>query len=350
MHRCLDDELVVRLAAGLLPIREAQGLLAEVEGCAACRAVLLEAGMAMSKRHTSAAPLDLAFEVGARIAQRYDVQRFVGRGGMGEVYEVIDQASGQRLALKSIRLELSSQPEIVARFKQELRLARKVVHPNVCRVFDLGSERSTTGEQVHFFTLEFIQGEPLASWMTAQPVPLNTTLRLARQLSSGLASIHAEGIVHRDVKPGNVIVRQLSDGVQATLLDFGIARSRDRVEGLQTTGAGVRLGTPDYMAPEVLRGLGATPKSDLFSLGLVLYQLITGQHPCPNPGTRSALSALGELKPKPIASLRADVPSDLERLVLDCLDNDPLARPASAAQLTHALEQVFFVPPAATTP
>lgn len=340
MHRCLDDELVVRLAAGLVPMHEAQGPLAELEGCVACRTVLLEAAMAMGKGHPSTVPLDLAFEIGTQVAERYRVLRFVGRGGMGEVYEVLDQTSGQRLALKSIRLDLSSAPEIVVRFKQELRLARKVVHPNVCRVFDWGSERLVTGEQVHFFTLEFIQGQSLASWMAGQRASVQTALRLGSQLASGLASIHAEGIVHRDVKPGNVLVRGLPQEVHSTLLDFGIARSRDRVEGLQTTGAGVRLGTPDYMAPELLGGAGATPKSDLFSLGLVLYQLLTGKHPCPDPGTRSALSALGELKMVPIAHLRSDVPHALAQLIDSCLENAPMARPASAAQLTHAFQQL----------
>lgn len=339
MHRCLDEEMVVRIAAGLVPAADAQLLLVEVELCPNCRSLLSEAGVALN-------PLDVhqeppVFDVGEVVAGRYQILRFIGRGGMGEVFEVQDNELHERVALKTIRSELSGDLHVINRFKQELRLARKVIHPNVARVFDLGTVAHPDGIPVYYHTMELIEGRQLSHWMGGHELPVSVVVNLARQMAAGLAAIHEHGIVHRDFKPENVMVRAPEESLsRVSILDFGIARSRDRLFGLATTGRGVRLGTPDYMAPEALQGGGATPASDVFSFGLVLYQLLTGNHPCPNPGTRAVRSALGELKVPPPSQLRPAVPQGLETLVLRCLSNEPAQRPATGVELLSLLQRL----------
>lgn len=336
MHRCLDEELVVRLAAGLVPVAEAQALIAEVELCPTCRASLSEAGVALKPMGTAQEPP--VFQVGEWVAGRYEILRFIGRGGMGEVFEARDNELHERVALKTIRSELSGDLHVVNRFKQEMRLARKVIHPHVARVFDLGTVVQPDGLPVYYQTMELIEGKQLSHWFDGAPLPIPVVVRLTRQMAAGLAAIHEQGIVHRDFKPENVMVHAPEESLsQVSILDFGIARSRDRLSGLATTGKGVRLGTPDYMAPEVLQGRGATPASDVFSFGLVVYELLTGTHPCPNPGTRAVRSALREFTVQPPSLLRPAVPRGLSRLVVRCLDVVPQQRPATGSDIVKSL-------------
>lgn len=336
-HRCLDEEDVVRIAAGLVPVEQAQVLIAEVEECSNCRALLLEAGVAL--QFDGGGEVPPVFSEGELVAQRYRVQRFIGRGGMGEVFEVFDVELHERAALKTIRMELSGDSKVVKRFKQELRLARKVVHPNVGRVFDLGTFTQADGQLLYYLTMEFIDGMPLSRWRNQTPLGVASSVHIARQLASGLAAIHEHGIVHRDFKPENVMVSE-GERPRAVILDFGIARSGERLSGLATTGLGVRLGTPDYMAPEALRGLAVTPASDVFSFGLLAYEMLTGKHPCPNAGTLVSLSVLGELDIAPPQRLRAEIPDGLGELVMACLATDPKQRPASGTDLFQRFERI----------
>jgi serine/threonine protein kinase len=342
VHRCLDEQLVVRLAAGLVPVGDAQRLLAEVETCEECRSLLREGAIALqAAKHSEPQHPELAsavFREGEVIAERYQVRRVLGRGGMGEVYEVFDTELQERVALKTIRSDLSADPQMVIRFKQELRLARKIAHPNVCRVFDLGV--SHPPEPFYYLTMEFVDGQPLSA-NRGTPVTVPFALSVARQFAAGLAAIHAHGIVHRDLKPENVVVN--GGTVQAprcVILDFGVARSRDRLSSLETTGTGLRLGTPDYMAPELLRRGSVTPASDVFSFGLVVYELLSGQHPCPNVGSRASLGVLGELRIQPLTELRPDAPATLSELLASCLCSDPAQRPASGGDLVRCLSRM----------
>lgn len=330
-HRCLDEEELVRLAAGLIPPHEAEALLYEIEACAQCRALLAEAGVALTGN-----PQPTTLTMGTVIADRYEILRLIGRGGMGDVYEALDRELAESVALKTIRNEFCDDPLVIRRFKQELRLARKVVHPNVCRVFDLGTSASCTGRVTYHHTMELVRGQVLSKWARSGPAQLEGVLSVARQLAAGLAAIHAHGIIHRDLKPENVMVGQASE-FWVKILDFGIARTVERSDGLVTTGLGVRLGTPDYMAPEQLAGRSSSTASDVYSFGLMVYELLTGAHPCPHPGTRATLSALNELRPTAPDRLRPEVPANLSRLVLDCLENDPLNRPATGAVLVRQL-------------
>ncbi len=342
-HRCLDDEQVVQLAAGLLPAEQADVLLHDVEGCPDCCTALAEAGVALRGNRPSS-HADVALEPGAVIAARYEVVRFIGRGGMGEVYEVFDRQLSELVALKMIRAEFSDDARVIGRFKQELRLARRVVHPNVCRVFDLGAYEAPGAPLTYFHTMDLVNGAPLSKWRTRGTISLPDVLTIAHQLAAGLAAIHAQGIIHRDFKPDNIMVSG-ENQLRAVILDFGVARPLERINGLVTTALGVRLGTPDYMAPEQLAGKSSSTASDVFSFGLVIYELLTGVHPCPHRGTRTVLGALDELRITPPQRHRAETPADFAQLVLECLCSDALHRPPTGAVLVQRLTELSTATP-----
>jgi eukaryotic-like serine/threonine-protein kinase len=337
MHECINDELLVRIAAGLVPYTQAAALLSEVETCDVCRTLLMEAGIAVAQT----APSETAvFRPGDLVAERYAVQRFIGRGGMGEVFEVLDRELHERVALKTIRSEFSSDADVVGRFKQELRLARRVIHQNVCRVFDWGVANPNQGEPTHFYTMELVSGEPLSTFQRTRAPSTALKMNLACQIARALEAVHSRGIVHRDLKPDNVMVCPTIDShPRVVILDFGIARAGDRFQGLKTTGPHVRLGTPDYMAPEVLASNATSPASDVYSFGLTVYELLTGRHPSPHAGTRVALSALGELSIERPERRCPDLPQWFGDLVMACLAPNPRQRPAGGAELASRLSR-----------
>ena len=234
------------------------------------------------------------FAPGDVISERYRVIRFIARGGMGEVYEVEDWELQSRIALKTIAPERASSPKQVARFRQEIQLARKVSHPNVCRVFDLGrhkmsassssganAPRSGDSGSVHdvlFLTMELLPGETLSSYLEKHgPMTTEQALPIVRQLVSALAAAHHMGIVHRDFKPGNVMLEETPNGMVAKVTDFGLATNPESDETISRSITQV-LGTPEYMAPEQLRGQ-CSNRTDIFALGLTVFQMLTGALP-----------------------------------------------------------------------
>ena len=228
------------------------------------------------------------------VCDRYRVVRFIARGGMGEVYEVDDWELQSRIALKTIAPERASSPRQVARFRQEIQLARKVSHPNVCRVFDFGrhktgpasaigdgkphSEDSGPGQDVLFLTMELLQGENLHSYLEKHgPMTSEQALPLVRQMVSALAAAHHLGIVHRDFKPGNVMLEETPLGLVVKVTDFGLATNPESDETVSRSLTQV-LGTPEYMAPEQLRGQ-CSNRTDIYALGLTVFQMLTGALP-----------------------------------------------------------------------
>ncbi len=287
-----------------------------------------------------AAPPIRELSPGEIFAGRYRVIEDLGQGGMGRVYKVYDAEVKEKLALKLLKPEIASDERTIERFRSELRLARTISHRNVCRMHDLGREGST-----YFITMEYVPGEDLKGLIhRIGALPLGKAVSIARQVCEGLEEAHRASVVHRDLKPQNIMIDR--DG-NARIMDFGIARS---VKGKGLTGAHVLIGTPEYMSPEQVDGKETGPRSDIYSLGVVLFEMLTGRLPFEGATPLSvAIKQKTEPPPDP-RTFNPQVPEDLARLVLRCLGKAPEARPAGAAELSAGLAGIGSALPTASTP
>ena len=264
------------------------------------------------------------FLPGVILAGRYRIVAPLGRGGMGEVYRADDMKLGQAVALKFLPVSLSGDPVRRERLLEEVRLARQVAHPNVCRVWDVGE---VDGHD--FLAMEYVDGEDLSSLLRRiGRLPEDRAVRMSRELCAGLAAVHDEGILHRDLKPANVMV----DGRgRVKLADFGLAAAEEDVEG-----ADVRSGTPAYMSPEQLAGREVTVRSDVYALGLVLYELFTGHAAYPAKTMKEAATR-GETPPSRPSTHVQGLDPAIERAIERCLESDAELRPASAGAVAASL-------------
>ncbi|MCM2257257.1 MAG: protein kinase, partial [Vicinamibacteria bacterium] len=285
------------------------------------------------------------FEAGQLVAERYLIIRYLARGGMGEVFEAEDKDLGGRVALKVVRGEMAQDEGAINRFKREIHLARKVSHPNVCRIFDLGRHRVTRPDgagtdDILFLTMELLDGETLRDRVRRKGrLPLAEALPIARQLASGLATAHEEGIVHRDFKSPNVMLVPGISGERAVITDFGLARVALDARGVMSmTGSGDVLGTPAYMAPEQLKSGKVGPAADIYALGIVLFEMVTGELPFKGDSAISiAIKRLTEAPESP-RQIVADLDPAWEAVILRCLEREPTDRFASAHEVGAALE------------
>ncbi len=289
------------------------------------------------------------FSAGELVAGRYRIVRLIGRGGMGEVYEARDLELAVPVALKCLPSpaaanESSASGSAAARFKTEIQLARKVTHPNVCRIFDIGRHRTLRGEQILFLTMELLRGETLADQLgRAGPMSTVEALPLVQQMADALTAAHRADIIHRDFKSSNVMLAPSGEGpTRVVVTDFGLAHSmtRPEKEGPPLTVAGQIVGTPAYMAPEQLTGSEVRATTDIYALGVVMFEMVTGARPFPSTSFNSALRRLQEPAPSPRTQIR-DLDPKWEAAILRCLERNPADRFPSAEEVVQALSSGF---------
>src|SRR4029077_17752055 len=268
------------------------------------------------------------FAPGTVLGDRYEILALLGQGGMGAVYKARDTELDRLVALKIIRPELTTNPEILKRFKQELILARQVTHRNVIRIFDLGQ-----ADGFKFITMEYLEGQDLRSVLKGKgKLPPNEAARIILQICRALEVAHGEGVVHRDLKPQNIM---LDPNGRAYVMDFGIARS-EYLPGMTQTGA--LIGTPEYMSPEQGKGEKLNERSDLFSLGVIFYEMVTGQSPFYSETPLATLWKRMQEKAKPLCEVDPAIPKPLSDIVAKAMEIEPADRFAGAGEMAQQLE------------
>ncbi|UCC38606.1 MAG: protein kinase [Candidatus Aminicenantes bacterium] len=267
---------------------------------------------------------------GSTFADRYQIIEELGKGGMGKVYRALDKKLNEEVALKLIKPEIASDKKTLERFSNELKLARKISHRNVGRMYELLEERGT-----HYITMEYVPGEDLRSSIRRfGQLPIGKSVSIANQICEGLSEAHRLGVVHRDLKPSNIMIDK--DG-NARIMDFGIARSL-KAKGI--TGAGVMVGTPEYMSPEQAEVKEVDQRSDIYSLGVILYEMVTGRVPFEGETPLGIAMKHKSEEPSDPRELNSQIPEDLSRVILRCLEKDKAQRYQSAGEVRSELENV----------
>jgi serine/threonine protein kinase/Tfp pilus assembly protein PilF len=267
---------------------------------------------------------------GQTFAGRYEIIEELGTGGMGKVYRAFDKQLELEVALKLLKPEIAADKKTIGRFKNELKLARQITHKNVCRMHDLHEEGKTL-----YITMEYVRGEDLKSLIRrTEKLTVGKAVSIARQIAEGLAEAHKLGVIHRDLKPHNIMIDR--DG-NAKIMDFGIART---LAGAGTTAQGVIIGTPEYMSPEQVEGKAADQRSDIYALGIIIYEMLTGRVPFEGDTPLSvAYKHKNEIPPSP-KKLNPQIPEDLSRLILRCLEKTKERRYQTAEEFLSELAKI----------
>ena len=261
-----------------------------------------------------------------RTISHYKITEKLGEGGMGVVYKAEDTKLDRTVALKFLAAHLLNDEEAKARFLREAKAAAGLDHPNICTVYEVGEAEGKT-----FLSMAFIKGEALEAHIERGPLPLKDALEIGRQIAEGLEAAHEEGVVHRDIKPANIMVDAKG---RATIMDFGLAHL---TEASRLTKTDQTMGTVAYMSPEQAQGMEVDNRSDVWALGVVLYEMVCGQRPFQGQYDQALLYEIVHQEPEPLTGVRAGVPMELEFIVGKCLAKDRNDRPSSAEEIARDL-------------
>jgi eukaryotic-like serine/threonine-protein kinase len=283
-----------------------------------------------------------AFEPGDLVAGRYKVVRVLGSGGTGQVYEAIDSALGVGVALKTLKPSLAGNAIQLERFRREIQNARKVTHANICRIFDMGVQPGGTGRDRYFLTMELLTGISLAERLeNGAPYTTDEAFPIVTQIAEGLDSAHQAGVIHRDLKPANIMLLPPPTGrfyQRAVITDFGIALSEEQSD-MRLTESDELVGTPEYMAPEQAEPGPATPATDVYALGLIMYEMLSKRRPFDTAGTPLATVLVRRRSPpKPLREHVPGLDSVWHATVHRCLEREPARRFQRAGDVIAALK------------
>jgi len=298
--------------------------------CSNCAAPLrFQVERSVSQTETLETPPEV-FARGMVIAERYEIIEVLGRGGMGQVYRVFDKKIEGEVALKIIKPEISSNKKTIERFRNELKLAREISHRNICRMYDLNEENGT-----YFITMEYVPGENLKSFIRrSELLSIGKTISIAKQICEGLAEAHKQKVIHRDLKSSNIMIDKEGN---ARIMDFGIARSLGSKE---ITDSGMRIGTPEYMSPEQADAKETDHRSDIYSFGVLLYEMLTGRLPFEGDTSSIIVARHKREIPENPKTLNSQIPDPLNRLVLKCLEKTAEKRYQNTEELLRKLEEI----------
>jgi len=298
--------------------------------CGKC-ATPLKPAEEISVPHTETIQISIKeLSTGSTFAGRYQIIEELGKGGMGMVYKAHDTEIKEKIALKLLKPEIAADEKTIERFRNELKFARKIAHRNICRMYDLNEEEGT-----QYITMEYVPGEDLKSTIRRiGQLPIAKSISIAKQICEGLAEAHQLGVVHRDLKPQNIMIDKEGN---VRIMDFGIARS---LEAKGITEAGMIIGTPEYMSPEQVEGKEADQRSDIYMLGVILYEMVTGKVPFEGDTTLSIALKHKTEEPLDPREINAQIQEDLSRLILKCMEKDKKRRYQRAKELLSELSKI----------
>ncbi|HEX6096422.1 MAG TPA: protein kinase [Thermoanaerobaculia bacterium] len=338
LNAATREEVRLKWLPGPLPVAAlpllsmTTGVMKTVGGTHAMATLRMDATEAGGTAPGVSGNQDLA--LGHFFAGRYRIESILGRGGMGVVYRATDTQLDETVAIKTLPGDVMTRsPEDLERFKREIRLARKITHRNVLRTYDYGE-----AEGVYFISMEYVRGYTLNELIDEAParqMPSRATIGIARQICRGLHAAHEQGIIHRDIKPQNVLIDAKGE---VKLMDFGVARMTEASE--EMTQAGLIVGTPHYMSPEQVQGKALDARTDVYAMGVLLYELLVGRRPFESTSLTGILTAHIMEKARPPIELRPDVGREVNAIVMKCLEKDPAARYVDAGALLSDLDRV----------